>query len=149
MYLPAVMAFLHHVAAFTVVTALGVEVALFKPPLTAGQARRIMATDLIFGAGATALLVIGLLRVFLFEKGAQYYFSNPFFLTKFTLFIVAALISIYPTMVFLTWRKILRSGMVPEVPDSQRVRARMCMMLELTAVLGIIFCAPFMARGLG
>jgi putative membrane protein len=68
MYLAAIMAFLHHLAAFTVVTALGVEVALLKPPLTAVQARRIMAADILFGASATALLVIGLLRVLFFEK---------------------------------------------------------------------------------
>ena len=149
MYLPAIMAFLHHVAAFTVVTALGVEVALFKPPLTAVQARRIAVTDLIFGASATALLVIGLLRVFYFEKGAEYYFSNGFFRTKLSLFIIAALISIYPTIVFLSWKKPLKSGSAPAVSEAQRTRARLCMMLELTAILGILFCAPFMARGYG
>ena len=149
MYLPAIMAFLHHVAAFTVVTALGVEVALFKPPLTAVQARRIAVTDLIFGASATALLVIGLLRVFYFEKGAEYYFSNGFFRTKLSLFIIAALISIYPTIVFLSWKKPLKSGLAPAVSEAQRTRARLCMMLELTAILGILFCAPFMARGYG
>jgi len=40
MYSSAVMAFLHHLAAFAVVAALAVEVALFRPPLTLGQARR-------------------------------------------------------------------------------------------------------------
>jgi len=149
MYASAIMAFLHHVAAFTVVTALGVEVALFKPPLTLVQARRVLITDTIFGASATALLVVGLLRVFFFEKGAEYYFTNTFFLAKFSLFVVAALISIYPTVLFLSWRKALRSGTAPEVSDVHRRRARMCMMLELTAVLGIVFCAPFMARGYG
>jgi putative membrane protein len=149
MYLSAIMAFLHHVAAFTVVTALGVEVALFKPPLTAVQARRVIITDMVFGASATALLIVGLLRVFFFEKGAEYYFSNAFFLTKFGLFLIAALISIYPTVLYLSWRKPLSSGRVPEVTDAQRKRARMCLMLELTAVLGILFCAPFMARGYG
>ena len=149
MYASAIMAFLHHVAAFTVVTALGVEVALFKPPLTLVQARRVLITDTIFGVSATALLIIGLLRVFLFEKGAEYYFTNAFFLAKLGLFILAALISIYPTVLFLSWRKALKNGTVPEVPDAQRKRARMCLMLELTAVLGILFCAPFMARGYG
>ena len=72
MYLPAIMAFLHHLAAFTLVAALGVEVALFKPPLTALQARRIIVTDSLFGVSAGALLVVGLLRVFFFEKGADY-----------------------------------------------------------------------------
>ena len=149
MYLPAVMAFLHHLAAFTVVAALGVEVAVFKPPLTAVQARRLMNTDSIFGVAAGVLLVIGLLRVFYFEKGAGYYFSNGFFQAKFGLFIVAALISIYPTMLFLSWRKPLKSGIAPDVSDSQRTRARMCLMLELTCIVGILFCAPFMARGFG
>lgn len=147
--MPAVMAFLHHLAAFTLVTALGLEVALFRPPLTATLARRIIITDTVFGISAGALLIVGLLRVFMFEKGAAYYFSNVFFLTKLSLFIAAALISIYPTVVYLSWRKPLRSGVVPEVSDLQRKRARMCLMLELTAVVGILFCAPFMARGFG
>jgi putative membrane protein len=149
LYLPAIMAFLHHAAAFTVVTALGVEVALFKPPLTLVQARRVLITDTIFGASATALLIVGLLRVFFFEKGAAYYFRDAFFVTKLSLFVIAALISIYPTVLYLSWRKPLQNGVVPEVSDAQRKRARMCLMLELTAVLGIVFCAPFMARGFG
>jgi putative membrane protein len=123
MYASAIMAFLHHVAAFTVVTALGVEVALFKPPLTLVQARRVLITDTIFGASATALLIVGLLRVFFFEKGAGYYFTNGFFLAKFILFVVAALISIYPTVLFLSWRKALKNGTVPEVPEVPEVVA--------------------------
>lgn len=149
MYLPAIMAFLHHVAAFTLVTTLGVEVALFKPPLTAIQARRIIVTDTLFGISATALLIVGLLRVFFYEKGAAYYFHDAFFVAKLSLFVIAALISIYPTVLYLSWRKPLQSAVVPEVSDSQRKRARMCLMLELTAVLGILLCAPLMARGFG
>lgn len=149
MYLPAFMAFLHHAAAFTLVGALAVEVVLFKPPLTAVQARRIQVSDLVFGAAATALLIVGLLRVFYFEKGPAYYFANVFFLTKLTLFIVAALISIYPTMLFLSWSKTLKQAGTPTVPPEQVRRVRMCLMLELTAIAGILVCAPFMARGLG
>jgi putative membrane protein len=149
MYPSALMAFLHHLAAFTVVGALAAEVVLFKPPLTIAQARRLQKADQIFGASATALLIIGLLRVIYFEKGAGYYFSNTFFLTKFTLFIVAALISIYPTVLFVSWNKALRLGEVPIVADQALQRARLCMMLEMTAIVGILLCAPFMARGLG
>jgi putative membrane protein len=143
------MAFLHHLAAFTVVGALVAEVVLFKPPLTVAQARRLQRADQTFGAAATLLLIIGLLRVIYFEKGAGYYFSNTFFLAKFTLFIVAALISIYPTVLLISWNKALRQGEVPVVPDQAVKRARMCMMLEMTAILGILLCAPFMARGIG
>jgi putative membrane protein len=148
-YTSALMAFLHHLAAFTLVGALAAEVVLFKPPLTIVQARRVQRADQVFGAAATVLLVVGLLRVVYFEKGAAYYFSNGFFLTKFTLFILAALISVYPTMLFISWNRALKQGEVPVIAAQAATRARMCMMLELTAILGILLCAPFMARGIG
>lgn len=149
MYTSAFMAFLHHLAAFSLVGALAAEVVLFKLPLTVVQARRLQRADQLFGAAATVLLVVGLLRVVYFEKGAGYYFTNAFFLTKFALFIVAGLVSIYPTMLFISWNKTLAQGAAPTIAPQAVTRARMCMMLELTAILGILLCAPFMARGIG
>ena len=149
MYSSAVMAFLHHVAAFTVVSALAVEVALFKPPLSLLQARRLMSTDNIFGASAGVLLIVGMLRVWFFEKGPGYYWHDVFFLIKFGAFIVAALISIYPTLTFLSWNKSLRAGTVPEIPAEHARGVRMCLMLDLTAIVVILLCAPLMARGFG
>jgi putative membrane protein len=149
MYTSAIMAFLHHLTAFTLVGALAAEVVLFKLPLTVIQARRVQRADQAFGVAAGVLLVVGLLRVLYFEKGAGYYFTNAFFLTKFTLFILAGLISIYPTVLFISWNKTLKQGEVPAISPQAATRARMCMMLELTAILGILFCAPFMARGIG
>ena len=149
MYMPAVMAFLHHLSAFTVVGALVAEVVLFKPPLTIVQARRLQRTDNLFGISAGVLLVIGLLRVFYFEKGAGYYFADAFFLAKLVAFLVAAAISIYPTVLFLSWGKALKQGVVPEMSATQVQRTRLCLMLEMTAIVAILFCAPFMARGFG
>jgi putative membrane protein len=149
MYTPAIMAFLHHLAAFTVVGALVAEVMLFKPPLTIAQARRLQRVDSVFGVSAGVLLVVGLLRVVYFEKGAGYYFSDAFFLTKFVTFLLAAVISIYPTVLFLSWSKALKQGMAPEMSAAQVRRARLCLMWELTAIVVILFCAPFMARGFG
>ncbi|HEY3784569.1 MAG TPA: DUF2214 family protein [Steroidobacteraceae bacterium] len=149
MYLPAVMAFLHHLAAFSLVGALAAEVVLFKPPLTPAQARRIQRADLVFGSAATVVLVVGLLRVFFFEKGPGYYFTNGFFLTKLSLFILAGLISIYPTMLFRSWNRTLKAGSAPTITPEQVRRARMCIMFELTAIVGILVCAPLMARGFG
>ena len=149
MYSSALMAFLHHVAAFSVVGALVAEVVLFKLPLDIVKARRVQRADQIFGAAATVLLIVGLLRVLYFEKGAGYYFSNGFFLAKLTLFIVAALISIYPTVVFISWNRAIKQGEAPTIAPETVKRTRMCMMLELTAILGILLCAPFMARGIG
>lgn len=149
MYASALMAFLHHLAAFSVVGALVAEVVLFKPPLTIIQARRIQRADQIFGAAATALLIVGLLRVIYFEKGAHYYFTNGFFLAKFSLFILAALISIYPTVLFISWNKALKQGDLPTITPQTLARTRLCLMLEMTAIVAILLCAPFMARGIG
>src|SRR5665647_2366350 len=97
-------AFLHHVSAFTLVSALAIEFTLIRQELTLASARRLQVIDLVLGIAAGALLVIGLLRVFLFEKGASYYFHSHAFLTKFSLFIVVGLLSIVPSMEFLSWR---------------------------------------------
>jgi len=143
------MAFLHHLAAFTVVAALAVEVAMFKPPLTLLQARRLLKTDNIYGAAAGAVLIIGLLRVWYFEKGPGYYWHDLAFLAKFSAFILAALISIYPTLIFLSWSKGLKAGAVPEISAERTRRVRLCLMLELAAIVVILLCAALMARGVG
>jgi putative membrane protein len=54
-YTSALMAFVHHLAAFTLVGALAAEVVLFKPPLTIVQARRAQRADQVFGAAAIVL----------------------------------------------------------------------------------------------
>ena len=143
------MAFLHHLAAFTLVAALALEVALFKPPLTVVQARRLQRTDFIFGVAAVVVLVVGMLRVAFFEKGPGYYWRDAFFLIKLGAFILAALISIYPTVTFLSWSKALKAGVAPEVGEARTRSVRMCMMLELTAIVVILGCAALMARGFG
>jgi len=61
----------------------------------------------------------------------------------------AALISIYPTVVFLAWSRSLKTGSAPEI-SPERVRSvRLCLMLELTLILVILLCAALMARGFG
>jgi putative membrane protein len=149
MYASALMAFLHHLAAFTTVAALTVEVAIFKPPLTAPQARRVQRTDNIYGLAAAAVLVIGGLRVAYFEKPAAYYLHDLYFIAKLAAFLIAALISIYPTIVFRSWNAALRRGSVPEVSAERVRRVRLCLMLELTLIVVILGCAALMARGFG
>lgn len=149
MYSSAVMAFLHHLAAFTVVAALAVEVAMFKPPVSPVQARRLQRTDLVFGLSATAVLVIGALRVAYFEKPTVYYLHDVFFIAKLAAFLIAALISIYPTITFLSWSAALRAGAAPEVSAERARRVRLCLMMELAAIVVILACAALMARGVG
>jgi uncharacterized membrane protein len=57
----ALFAFLHHLAAFALVSALVVEFVLIRGELSLATARRIRLYDAVYGASAGIVLVIGLL----------------------------------------------------------------------------------------
>jgi putative membrane protein len=140
-------AFLHHVAAFTLVSAIAIEFALIRQELTLSSAGRLQVTDMVLGMAAGALLVIGLLRVFLFEKGASYYFHSHAFLTKFSLFIVVGLLSIIPTVEFLSWRDAVEAGQVPAINAKKLRQVTAVIHGEIFAIVIILVCAAIMARG--
>jgi putative membrane protein len=140
-------AFLHHLCAFTLVSAVAIEFALIRQELTLSSARRLQVTDIVLGIAAGALLVIGLLRVFFFEKGASYYFHSHAFLAKFLLFIVVGLLSIVPTVEFLSWRDAVKAGQVPAINAKKLRRVTAVIHGELFAIVIILLCAAIMARG--
>src|SRR4051812_7885143 len=102
-------AFLHHVAAFVVFAALVVELVLVKGELTLKIARKIQLADMAYGIAAGSVIVIGLFRVFYFEKGAGYYIHSMSFWVKMAAFIAVGLLSIMPTVEFLSWSKSLKA----------------------------------------
>ncbi|MBX9840594.1 MAG: DUF2214 family protein [Xanthobacteraceae bacterium] len=140
-------AFLHHLTAFTLVACIAVEFVLLRQELTPATARRLIATDAVLGISATALLIVGLLRVFYFEKGSAYYFSNHAFMAKFAIFIVLALLSAIPTVEFLSWRRSLQAGVMPQ-PSEKKLRIVAAVVHgELLGVVLILLFAAMMARG--
>lgn len=103
----------------------------------------------MFGLSSGVLLVVGLLRVFFFEKGAAYYFHSAPFLAKLTLFALVGLLSIYPTRVFLSWRKSLKQGQLPVVDSSKLRTIRSVIHWELASIALILLLAALAARGIG
>jgi putative membrane protein len=141
----SLFAFLHHLAAFTLIASL----AVVKGELTVASARKLQLADLIFGISAVAVLIIGFSRVFYFEKGAFYYFHSMPFVAKLSPFAVVGLLSIYPTVQFLSWRESLKQGLVPSVVPAKMHSIRSIIHWELVGVVFIILCAVLMARGVG
>ena len=141
------VAFLHHIAAFVLVGALMVELVMLRNDLTIQSARSVLRMDMAYGIAALVLLALGFVRVFYTEKGSMYYFSSGSFLTKLTLFVVVGRLSIYPTIKFMSWRKALRDGRVPEFDTGTRRTVRMLIHIELTLIFVIILMAIMMARG--
>lgn len=142
-------AFLHHAAAFLLVAVVMVELVLLRGELTTSSARTLLRMDSVYGLSAVVLLIVGFVRVFSTEKGADYYFHSGPFLVKLALFIVVGLLSILPTVQFLGWRTALKNGRLPELDDGRRRRLRMFIHIELTLLFVIMLCAALMARGIG
>ena len=142
-------AFLHHVTAFALVAALAVEFVLIRDELSLKTARKLMIADAVLGASAGVLLVVGFLRVFYFEKGASYYFHSAPFIGKLSLFVLIALLSIYPTVQFVSWGKALKQGRAPDVEPRKLRAMRLVIHIELAGVVFLLLFAALMARGVG
>lgn len=122
---------------------------MFRKELSLAYARRIQRMDIVYGVSAGFVVIVGLLRVFYFEKGAPFYAQNWFFWTKMLGFALAALLSIYPTIRFVSWNKFFAKNQPPEISDKELARIKMILRLELLAIALILFSAAMMARGIG
>jgi putative membrane protein len=147
--MPALFAFMHHAAAFALVSALVLELVVLRDELTLKSARLLQTTDMALGISAGVLLAVGLARVVYFEKGAAYYFHNAAFIGKLSAFILVALLSIYPTVVFLSWKKAVREGRLPAATPGQLRAIRAIVHAELAGVVLILLFAALMAKGVG
>ena len=145
----AIFAFLHHLSAFTMVAALAVEFVLIRGELTLTSARLLQRTDIVYGISATVLVIVGFLRVFYFEKGADYYFASSTFIAKISIFAIVAGLSLLPTFEFLSWRKATAQGNVPAPAPARLSLIRRLIHIELAGVVLILLFAALMARGIG
>src|SRR5512138_3589024 len=145
----AVMAFLHHLMAFTLVACVVYEFIAYRKGLSIDEARRIQRADLMYGISAGLLLVVGVLRVLYFEKGPAFYTHNPFFWLKMNAFLIVGLLSIDPTIRYLRWNRILKENKTRGISDAEFKRTRILLTLVVLGLAVILFAAAMMARGIG
>ena len=143
---PIIVAWMHYVSIMLMVASLLGEHLLLKPEMDVAQARTLQRLDIVYGASATIVLVTGLLRMFL-EKGPAYYNHHIAFHILFGLFVIAALLSIYPTMVFLRWRADTKAGRGQQLAAAQFKKIQMIVRVEMTLLLLAPFFATWMAHG--
>lgn len=145
----AVAAYLHYLAIFLLVALLVLEHQLFRLPLTLQRARSLFRIDLMFGIAAGLVLVTGAARALRYGKGLDYYLHNSLFHAKIGLFVVVALLSIYPTITFISWRGALKAGELPSVSHRTGRWVTLIIRIELLVLLLIPLLAALMARGFG
>jgi putative membrane protein len=125
------------------------EFVAFRKNMSIDEMRGIQRLDLVYGISASLLLIVGLLRVFFYEKGISFYMQSPFFWVKMVTFAIVGLLSIGPTMRFIRWNKLLKEGQLPVMSDADFDRTRHILWLELAGLAVILLSAAFMARGIG
>ena len=143
---PIIVAWLHYIGIMLLLASLLGEHLLLKPEMDVAQARTLQRLDIVYGASATIVLVTGLLRMFL-EKGPAYYNHHIAFHILFGLFVIAALLSIYPTMVFLRWRADTKAGKGQQLAAAQFRKIQIIVRVEMTLLLLAPFFATWMAHG--
>ena len=141
-----VLASFHHLLAFGLVAMLVTQAVLLSRGVDAAILKRLAGVDRGVGIVATLLLVVGLLRVYQGIKGPDFYLHNPWFHAKFGAFVLAALLSILPTLRFVRWRKALRADAAYVPPEPEVAATRRFIRVELALVAVILICAAGMAR---
>ena len=145
----ALFAFFHFLAVFGIFAAIVLQWRTMSPAPTLADARRIQASDRVYGMLASSSWWCGFLRVYHFEKGKAFYAANPFFQAKLMLFLGVGLLSIYPTIRFLKWRAQTKQGLAPVLAANEYRSIMTVLRIELLLLLATALCASLMARGVG
>ena len=149
MTLEALLAYAHLLAILTMVVFITSEAALCRIEwMNAKVVERLVRIDLIYGIGAVLVLLTGLARTWWGVKGMPWYWSNGLLHLKLGAFLVVALMSIKPTLMFRRWRKQLRAS--GAMPDPAQIRnAYWWVMFQAHLIALIPLAAVFLARGFG
>ena len=125
------LACLHHLVVFTLVTLPVAELALMRGPVGASRVNHLARVDALYGLLAVLILAIGFGRVFHGAKGADFFLHNPVFWTKLAFFALAGLVSVVPTVRVLRWKKAARRDASFVVPERELAGTRGWLKLEL------------------
>ncbi len=149
MVLDAILAYLHFIAIFIVFAFLTVETILIGRPLDERSIRMLGRMDLWYFGGAIAALITGFLRLGLGAKGGDFYLGAWPVYVKIGLFLAVGILSVYPTLAFIRWRRELDHDPAWKLPDEEQRRIRRLVMIEIHLVALIPIFAVIMSRGLG
>lgn len=133
--------YLHFIGIMSLASCLVMQHLLIASENKIEELKKIAFIDIIYGISALITLVAGLALWLFVGKGSSFYLENGVFHMKLTLFIVVALLSIYPSIFY-----IKNKNKAVEIVKMPKV---IIMLVRLQ--LAILFILPFMgvliARG--
>lgn len=143
-----IVAWLHYLSFMVLFAALTAEHLLTRKPMTPAEIRRVGIIDAIYGAAFIAVVVTGTMKLLRYGRGLEFYLRAWQFHAKIMIVLVTFLISIYPTLVFLKYRR--RAQAIDE--DERLVMPaglKHGLRLELVLVCLIPLFAAALARAVG
>lgn len=147
--LDAIFALAHFLAIFMLVGALFGEAYLLRLPVTGDVIAVLARVDRGYGVAAAIIIVAGLGRVFFGLKDESFYLASHAFWGKMACFVAAGIISIFPTLKILAWRKALQ-GDAAFVPPAREIADMRRLVMIQTVLIGFIaLFAVLMARAMG
>ena len=144
-----ILAIIHHLGVFTVAGIIAAEWALVRPDMTSEKVRQVAKIDALYGIAAGLVLLIGFARVYFGLKGSEFYMQNPVFWAKIVAFATVGVLSITPTLLFLSWRDKAKTNpsFVPSAAEIASVRRYVKIEAHVFVLIPILAAA--MARGYG
>ena len=143
------LACLHHLVVFSLVTIPAVELALMRGAVGTARIALLARLDAIYGLLAMAILAIGFGRVYWGAKGSIFYLHNPVFWAKLAFFALAGLASAAPTVRILRWKKAVAREPGFAVAEADLAGTRRWLTVELALFVPIPLLAAAMARAVG
>lgn len=144
-----VLAILHHLLVFSLAGIIGAEFVLIRGELPAATIRRLVGIDRHYGILAGLIIIIGIGRVIYGLKGWEFYVHNWVFWAKMAAFAVVGLLSILPTIRFISWNRLAVANPSFLVPPAELASVKTHIRAEAFVFLLIPAFAAAMARGYG
>ena len=145
----AIVAYVHYLGIILCFGSLMFERLILKQNLSRNETISIIIADVIYGIAGLAILITGILRVKYYGQGGEFYTNNPIFWLKVSLYIVIGLLSLYPTITYVSWAIPLTKNKLPVITENLVKRFQLIIMTELVGFTVIPFFATLMSRGIG
>lgn len=144
-----VLAIIHHLLVFSLAGIIGAEFVLIRSDLPAATLRRLVGIDRHYGIIAMLIIIAGVSRVIYGLKGWEFYVYNFLFWAKMAAFAIVGLLSIIPTVRFISWNRQAVANPSFAVPVAELASVKTYVRAEAFVFLLIPVFAAAMARGYG
>lgn len=141
--------YLHFLSIMLLMGALISNYFLLKTRQSEDQIRMLAYSAVIHLVSLVLLLITGLLRWFVYGKGAIYYSKNPVFHTKLTLYTIILILAIIQSVKLFKWYKHRKENRVQEENPVAVKRMFFFLRLEILLVIIIPVLAVIVMRGTG